>query len=130
MRPKTSDPTNRPGRTRAWLGAIALLGALPAAFSLAVFPGVARAAPPAIITLLAHRFTPDHLVVPAGKRFHFLVTSRDTTPDTFASPSLGVEKPLRPGQTIGVWGGPLAPGRYGFYEVTHPHTAKGTVEVR
>lgn len=127
MSPTTSDPTNRPGRARAWLGGMALLGALPAVLAV---PSGARAAPPTIITLRAHRFTPDHLVVAAGTRFHFLVTNRDTTTDTFASPSLRVEKPLRPGQTIGVWGGPLAPGRYGFYEVTHPHTAKGTVEVR
>ncbi|MDE2007008.1 MAG: cupredoxin domain-containing protein [Rhodospirillales bacterium] len=90
----------------------------------------AHAAPPPILTLRDHRFTPDHLVIPAGKRVRLLIASEEPTAGEFAAPSLGAEKMLRPGGMIGVYVGPLAPGRYRFYDALHPATARGTIEAR
>ncbi|GAN79040.1 cupredoxin domain-containing protein [Acidocella aminolytica] len=87
-------------------------------------------AAPLHLVLESHHFTPDHITVPAGKRFKLLVTSHDTTPDEFESPDLRVEKILMPGQTITVMAGPLSPGRYKFYDDYHPESAHGIVEAK
>ncbi|MDD2703906.1 MAG: cupredoxin domain-containing protein [Acidocella sp.] len=91
----------------------------------------AAAAPPSVqLTLQDHKFTPDHVQVPAGARFKILVTNLDTTPDEFESPDLRVEKIVVPGQTITVFAGPLAPGTYAFYDDYHPETAHGVAEAK
>jgi len=74
-----------------------------------------------------HKFEPQEIRVPAGKRVSIYVSNKDGTPEEFESPALKVEKVI-PGKSKGlVRIGPLAPGRYEFFGDFHADTAKGTV---
>src|SRR5215831_15958011 len=67
-----------------------------------------------------HKFEPQEIRVPAGKRVSIYVSNEDGTPEE-------VEKVI-PGKSKGlVRIGPLAPGRYEFFGDFHADTAKGTV---
>ena len=74
-----------------------------------------------------HKFEPQELRVPAGKRVSIYVTNEDPTPEEFESATLKVEKVI-PGKSKGVVRiGPLAPGRYEFVGDFNADTAKGVV---
>ncbi|HXL47719.1 MAG TPA: cupredoxin domain-containing protein [Xanthobacteraceae bacterium] len=74
-----------------------------------------------------HRFEPQEIRVPAGKRVSIYVTNEDASAEEFESPSLKVEKVI-PGKSKGVVRiGPLTPGRYEFFGDFHADTAKGVV---
>ena len=57
-----------------------------------------------------HRFDPDHIDVPANKKFALHVKNTDNTADEFESNDLNREKLVTPGQTITVFLGPLIAG--------------------
>ena len=79
------------------------------------------------LTIRNHKFEPQEIRVPAGKRVSISVTNEDASAEEFESPSLKVEKVI-PGKSKGlVRVGPLAPGRYEFFGDFHPDTAKGVV---
>src|SRR2546430_15530035 len=72
-----------------------------------------------------HKFEPQEIRVPAGKRVSIYVTNEDASPEEFESPALKVEKVI-PGRSKGlVRIGPLAPGRYEFFGDFHADTAQG-----
>src|ERR1700704_6710957 len=72
-----------------------------------------------------HKFEPEEIRVPAGKRVSVYVTNEDATPEEFDSPALKVEKVI-PAKSKGlVRIGPLSPGRYEFIGEFHADTAKG-----
>lgn len=74
-----------------------------------------------------HKFEPQEIRVPAGKRVSIYVTNEDSSAEEFESPALKVEKVI-PGKSKGlVRIGPLAPGRYEFVGEFHADTAKGVV---
>jgi hypothetical protein len=74
-----------------------------------------------------HKFEPQELRVPAGKRVSIYVANEDPTPEEFDSATLKVEKVI-PGKSKGlVRIGPLAPGRYEFIGEFNADTAKGVV---
>ena len=74
-----------------------------------------------------HKFEPQELRVPAGKRVSIYVANEDPTPEEFESATLKVEKVI-PGKSKGlVRIGPLAPGRYEFIGEFNADTAKGVV---
>jgi plastocyanin len=74
-----------------------------------------------------HKFEPQEIRVPAGKRVSIYVTNEDASAEEFESPALKVEKVI-PGKSKGlVRIGPLAPGRYEFVGEFHADTAKGVV---
>jgi hypothetical protein len=74
-----------------------------------------------------HKFEPQELRVPAGKRVSIYVANEDTTPEEFESATLKVEK-IIPGKSKSlVRIGPLAPGRYEFIGEFNADTAKGVV---
>jgi hypothetical protein len=74
-----------------------------------------------------HKFEPQELRVPAGKRVSIYVANEDPTPEEFESATLKVEKVI-PGKSKGlVRIGPLAPGRYEFIGDFNAATAKGVV---
>jgi plastocyanin len=74
-----------------------------------------------------HKFEPQEIRVPAGKRVSIYVTNEDASPEEFESPALKVEKVI-PSKSKGVVRiGPLAPGRYEFVGEFHADTAKGVV---
>ena len=74
-----------------------------------------------------HKFEPQEIRVPAGKRVSIYVTNEDPTPEEFESTALKVEKVI-PAKSKGlVRIGPLAPGRYEFIGEFNADTAKGVV---
>jgi plastocyanin len=74
-----------------------------------------------------HRFEPQEIRVPAGKRVSIYVTNEDSTPEEFDSAALKVEKVIA-GRSKGlVRIGPLDAGRYEFIGEFHADTAKGAV---
>ncbi|WP_246395815.1 cupredoxin domain-containing protein [Gluconacetobacter tumulisoli] len=82
---------------------------------------------PIRLVVKAHRFTPDHVTVPAGQRFLIELTNQDDTVDEFESYDMKFEKIVVQGATIRVHAGPLHPGTYKFFDDYHPDTATGTV---
>ena len=74
-----------------------------------------------------HRFQPEIVVVPAGKKVKLLIENRDSTPEEFESHSLNREKVI-PGKSTGtVYIGPLAAGSYPFVGEFNEKTAKGVI---
>ena len=79
------------------------------------------------LALENHRFTPDRLEIPAGKKVKVTVENKDATPEEFESNVLRIEKVI-PGKSKGiVFIGPLKPGEYPFIGEYNEKTAKGVV---
>jgi plastocyanin len=100
-----------------------------AALLLACLPAAVLAAgePEAGIAIENHRFVPERLEVPAGKKVKLTVENRDATPEEFESGELRVEKVI-PGKSKGiVYLGPLKAGEYPFFGEYHEKTARGVV---
>ena len=74
-----------------------------------------------------HRFEPEEIRVPAGKRVSLHVTNEDATPEEFDSSALKVEKVIAGRSKALVRVGPLDAGRYEFIGEFHADTAKGVV---
>jgi plastocyanin len=92
-------------------------------------PGVAHVAVAQEFNLVIrnHKFEPEEIRVPAGKRVSIYVSNEDASPEEFDSSPLKVEKVI-PGKSKGlVRIGPLEPGRYEFIGEFHADTAKGVV---
>lgn len=83
--------------------------------------------PIVVLTLKDHRFTPDVITVPAGRKIKFDVTNRDSTADDFDSDALHVDRDLKPHERATFVVGPLKPGRYAFKGELHAATALGEV---
>ena len=74
-----------------------------------------------------HRFQPEIVDVPTGKKVKLLIENRDATPEEFESHSLNREKVI-PGKSTGtVYIGPLAAGSYPFVGEFNEKTAKGVI---
>ncbi len=77
-----------------------------------------------------HRFSPDRVEVPAGRKVKLVVENRDATPEEFESHSLKREKVI-PGKSTAVISiGPLKAGEYKFFGEFHEKTAQGVVVAR
>jgi high-affinity iron transporter len=101
-----------------------------AAVIAAMLAGGAPARAEALPTTLVfhhHRFVPDRIQVPAGKKFELHVKNTDSTADEFESVDLNREKVVVPGHTITVFLGPLSPGEYKFFGDFHKATAQGVL---
>ena len=106
-----------------------VMRAFAAAVVLVAFAVASAPAPAQEFNLVIrnHKFEPEEIRVPAGKRVSVYVSNEDATPEEFDSTALKVEKVI-PGKSKGlVRVGPLAPGRYEFFGEFHPNTAKGVV---
>ena len=79
------------------------------------------------IAIENHRFTPDRLEVPAGKKVKLVVDNRDATPEEFESHALRVEKVIPGKSKASVFIGPLKPGEYKFVGEFNEKTAKGVI---
>ena len=90
----------------------------------------ARAAGDFELTIRDHRFEPEQVELPAGKRVTLTVTNADTTPEEFESRDLHIEKIVPGGQSVKIHLGPLQPGTYGFFGDMHPDSAKGAIVVK
>ncbi|HEY7248063.1 MAG TPA: cupredoxin domain-containing protein [Xanthobacteraceae bacterium] len=99
------------------------------AFSLGVFvaPSAGALAQDFNLVIRNHKFEPEEIRVPAGKRVSISVANEDATPEEFDSAALKVEKVIA-GKSKGlVRIGPLSAGRYEFIGEFHADTAKGVV---
>ena len=83
-----------------------------------------------VITIKDHRFNPETLTIPAGKKVRVQVKNEDPTAEEFESSDLNREKVVPPHGTVIVILGPLNPGTYGFYGEFHPKTAQGHIVVK
>ena len=99
------------------------------AMALAVLgaPGVNALAQEFNLVIRNHKFEPEEIRVPAGKRVSVYVTNEDTTPEEFDSSALKVEKVIAGRSKALVRIGPLDAGRYEFMGEFHADTAKGVV---
>jgi len=77
-----------------------------------------------------HRFTPEELTVPAGKKIKLVVENRDATPEEFESHSLNREKVIAGKSTATIFIGPLKAGKYPFVGEYNEATAKGVIVAR
>src|SRR5690349_22946916 len=79
------------------------------------------------VAIEGHKFAPDRIEVPAGKKVKLTVENRDATAEEFESEALRIEKVI-PGKGKGiVWVGPLKPGEYKFVGEYNEKTAHGVV---
>jgi plastocyanin len=89
-------------------------------------PGFAQQAPMTII-VRDHQFVPAEVAVAAGTKVELIIRNEQTTPAEFESTSLHREKVIAPGTSVGIFIGPLSPGRYEFFDDFHPATRGGIV---
>ena len=74
-----------------------------------------------------HKFDPEIVKVPAGKKIKLKVINLDPTPEEFESYDLNREKIIGGNKTGIVFIGPLKPGVYGFFGEFNMDTAQGKV---
>ena len=112
---RTPNRANPMSRLAILLAAGASLGAL------------AAGEPELSVVIEGHKFAPDRIEVPAGKKVKLTVENRDATAEEFESEALRIEKVI-PGKGKGiVWVGPLKPGEYKFVGEYNEKTAHGVV---
>jgi plastocyanin domain-containing protein len=74
-----------------------------------------------------HKFIPDRIEIPAGKRVRLLVENKDPTPEEFESDSLRIEKVIPGKSKATIFVGPLKPGEYKFIGEFNAKTAQGVI---
>ena len=77
------------------------------------------------IVIKDHKFTPEEIRAPAGKKIKLVVDNQDPTPEEFESDDFRREK-IIPGHTkANIFVGPLKPGKYHFFGEFNLATANG-----
>jgi hypothetical protein len=105
----------------------------PIVCALALAAGMALAVPAAAaddeLTLVIenHKFQPEELTVPAGKKLKLIVDNRDATPEEFESKTLNREKVIAGKSKATINIGPLKAGRYPFVGEYNEKTAQGVI---
>jgi plastocyanin len=82
------------------------------------------------ISINNHRFEPEEIIIPAGKKVKLVVKNMDATPEEFESYELDREKVIAAGGEVVIFIGPLDPGTYSFIGEFHEDTAKGRFVVK
>ncbi|MGZ5102302.1 MAG: cupredoxin domain-containing protein [Usitatibacter sp.] len=88
---------------------------------------IAAGEPEFALAIENHRFTPDRIEVPAGKKVKLLVENKDATPEEFESDSLKIEKVIPGKSKATIFVGPLKAGEYKFAGEFNEKTAKGVI---
>jgi hypothetical protein len=91
------------------------------------FNALAAGEPEFSLALEGHKFTPDRIEVPAGKKVKLLVENKDPTPAEFESESLKIEKVIAGKAKATIFVGPLKAGEYKFVDEYNEKTAKGVI---
>ena len=107
--------------------AVVLAAALTGSLSA---PALAQGADDPVIislTLKDHRFAPDHVSVPAGRKVRIELSNQDSASEEFDSDDLGVEKDVTPHGQASFVIGPLKQGSYSFMGELHADTASGSI---
>jgi len=81
------------------------------------------------LVIQEHRFQPEELKIPAGKKVKLIIENRDATPEEFESHALNREKVIPGKSSASIFIGPLKPGRYPFVGEFNEKTAKGVISV-
>jgi len=102
--------------------ALGLIGIFAAAPALA---GAADEPHAVVLTLKDHRFTPERVTVPAGRKIRIELINQDPALEEFDSEDLRVEKDVTPQGRVSFTVGPLKPGTYSFMGELHADTASG-----
>lgn len=79
------------------------------------------------IQIKDHRFVPEKLEVPAGKKIKLLIENTDATPEEFESHALNREKVIVGNSKATIYIGPLAAGSYAYYGEFNAATAQGVI---
>ena len=79
------------------------------------------------IVIREHKFEPEEVTVPAGKKIKLVIENQDATAEEFESYELNREKVVPPKGQVSIFVGPLKPGRYPFFGDFHKDTAKGVL---
>ena len=79
------------------------------------------------LTIKEHKFSPEELVVPAGKKIKISVENLDPTPEEFESYDLNREKIVAANGKIILFVGPLKSGLYKYFGDFHLQTAQGRI---
>lgn len=96
--------------------------------ALLLLPLISSAADMEInLVIKDHKFTPEEVKVPAGKKVKLLVDNQDATIEEFDSHDLNREKVIPPKTKGVVYIGPLSPGKYTFMGEFNAATAHGVV---
>lgn len=94
---------------------------------LAFSATTAQAAETFDIIIKDHKFTPEILEVPAGKKIKLVVDNQDPTPEEFESHDLMREKIINGNSKGVVFIGPLEPGKYEYFGEFNMDTALGSI---
>jgi hypothetical protein len=97
------------------------------AFALAATSALAAGENEFSISLENHKFTPNRIEIPAGKKVKLLVENKDATPAEFESETLKVEKVIAGKGKATIFVGPLKAGEYKFVDEYNEKTATGTI---
>ena len=79
------------------------------------------------IQIKDHRFVPEKLTVPAGKKIKLLIENTDATPEEFESHALNREKVIAGNSKATLYIGPLTEGSYAYYGEFNAATAQGSI---
>jgi heme/copper-type cytochrome/quinol oxidase subunit 2 len=79
------------------------------------------------LTLKDHRYQPEELVVPAGKKIKLQIENKDITAEEFESFALNREKVVPAQGTTTLFIGPLEAGRYPFIGEFYEESAHGVI---
>ena len=103
----------------------------PVLLAISMFPAIVLAAEGHhTLTIKNHRFVPDQLMVPAGKKIKLVIHNEDSTPEEFESYTLNREKVIPGNSKASLYVGPLEPGKYEFIGEFHEATARGVIEAQ
>jgi plastocyanin domain-containing protein len=74
-----------------------------------------------------HKFSPERIEVPVGKKVKLLVENKDATPEEFESDVLKIEKVIPGKSKATIYVGPLKAGEYKFVGEFNEKTARGVI---
>lgn len=77
------------------------------------------------LSIKEHKFNPDTLEIPAGKKVKLVVKNEDKTPEEFESHDFNREKVIPGNSSANIFVGPLDAGEYKFFGEFNPATAQG-----
>lgn len=81
------------------------------------------------ISIKDHKFQPDTIEVPSGKKIRLIVHNMDNTIEEFESIELKREKIILSNSSANIILAPLKPGKYNFFGEFHQETAQGCLIV-
>ncbi|AOJ64014.1 cupredoxin-like domain protein [Burkholderia ubonensis] len=82
------------------------------------------------LTLKDHKFSPEGVTIPAGKKVKFVVKNLDATPAEFESDDFKAEKVVPAGKSVEILVGPLKAGTYEFHDEYHEAQSKTKLTVK